>query len=71
MGDSNRCSLTITVYPYIFNRGNKKSNAIPFVFYVRPRLKNYLRSVIMGLEWHMENSIPIQKNYFGKHPWFS
>ena len=67
----NRCSLSITVYPYIFNMGNKIFNAIPFTFYIRPRLKNYLRSVIKGLEWHMENNIPIQKNYFGKHPWFS
>ena len=65
------CNITITIYPYLFNGGNKLLNAFPFYFIIKPLLKTYLRSVVDGMKWHMEKGIPTPKNHFGKHKWFS
>tara|TARA_B100000700_G_C14960924_1_gene816403 strand:+ start:963 stop:1460 length:498 start_codon:yes stop_codon:yes gene_type:complete len=69
--EGNQSSITITVYPYLFNRGNKILNFIPFYFIVRPLLKKYLESVAGGLKLYAETKTQVEKNYFGKHLWFS
>tara|TARA_Y100000992_G_scaffold294907_1_gene255204 strand:- start:695 stop:1183 length:489 start_codon:yes stop_codon:yes gene_type:complete len=65
------CQISITVWPY-------KSNKVPRVLYplvsffvVRPMLKKYLSSVLMGLDFYLTNKEVVKKNQFGKHPWFS
>ena len=65
------CSLSISIYPYIFNMGLKFYDRIPFELYIRPQLSSYLDSVLGGLKWHMENNKPTPKNHFGTHKWFS
>ena len=64
-------SLSISIYPYIFNMGLKFYDKIPFELYIRPQLSSYLNSVIGGLKWHLENNRPTPKNHFGTHKWFS
>ena len=71
---SNKDSKTlasITIKPYIYNRGSKFINFIPFFAFVRPKLANYLYSVLMGLKFYTENDEIVSKDQFGSHSWFS
>ena len=63
--------LSIEVRPWIFNQGNRFIEFIPFEFFVRPRLKSYLESVLRGLKWHVVNQKTTPRNHFGKLAWFS
>ena len=63
--------LSIKVHPWILNQGNRFIEFIPFNFFVRPRLKSYLQSVLGGLKWHVMNQKTTPKNHFGKIKWFS
>ena len=63
--------LSIEVRPWIFNQGNRFIEFIPFEFFVRPRLKSYLESVLGGLKWHAVNQRITPRNHFGKLAWFS
>ena len=38
---------------------------------LKPYLRSYLRSVIMGFEWYITKDERVPRNAFGKHPWFS
>ena len=69
--DQNIARITIDIYPYIMNRGNKLMERIPFELYIRPQLSSYLNSVLGGLNWHIKNNKPTPKNHFGTHKWFS
>ncbi len=66
-----KSSITITVFPYLFNRGYKMVNFFPFFLVVRPLLCKYLSSVVGGLKLYAETDRQVEKNYFGKHLWFS
>ena len=63
--------ITISVWPYLFNKGNKVFNWFPFKFFVHPSLEKYLSSVLKGLKYYLENDKKIKKNQFGLHRWFS
>ena len=63
--------ITISVWPYLFNKGNKVFNWFPFKFFVHPSLEKYLSSVLRGLKYYLENDKKIKKNQFGLHQWFS
>ena len=69
--NDNQTELSITVHPWIFNQGSSSIEFIPFNFFVRPRLKSYLQSVLGGLKWHVVNQKITPRNYFGKLAWFS
>ena len=63
--------LKITIFPY-------RSSKIPKIFYfwvhyfyIRPKLKNYLSSVLNGINWYLDNKVKVKKNQFGSHPWFT
>ena len=63
--------LKIKVLPY-------RSSKIPKVFYfwvhyfyIKPKLKDYLNSVLKGIKWYSINKIKVKKNQFGTHPWFT
>ena len=71
---SNKDSKTlasITIKPYIYNKGSKFINFIPFFAFVRPKLANYLYSVLMGLKFYTENDEIVSKDQFGSHSLFS
>ncbi len=66
-----RSMITIKIWPYLFNKGNKVFNWFPFMFFIRPSLEKYLSSVLKGLKYFLENGKIIKKNQFGNHSWFS
>ena len=63
--------ITISISPYLFNKGNKIFNWFPFRVFIRPSLEKYLYSVLGGLKYYLENDKKVEKNQFGIHPWFS
>ena len=63
--------ISIIVFPYLFNKKYKKIMFFPFYSFVYPFLKSYLDSVVDGLAFYINNRIPVKKNQFGKHFWFS
>ncbi len=69
--DKNNCSLKITVFPYLFTNLGKVFSFLPFMLYVKPRLKKYLNSVLSGFEYYLLNDEEVPRNCFGKHKWFS
>ena len=69
--NDHQTELSIEVYPWIFNQGNRFIEFIPFEFFVRPRLKSYLQSVLRGLKWYVVNQKRTPRNQFGKIKWFS
>jgi len=62
---------SITIKPYIYNKGSKLINFIPFFIFVRPKLANYLYSVLMGLKYYSEKDQVVVRDQFGVHTWFS
>jgi len=69
--DENNSSLTITVYPYLLTSMNKILSFLPFILYIRPKLKNYLKSVLNGFLYFSDNGKPVPRNHWSKHSWFS
>tara|TARA_B100000212_G_scaffold45928_1_gene29665 strand:- start:1437 stop:1952 length:516 start_codon:yes stop_codon:yes gene_type:complete len=67
----NSCTIKISVYPHKYNMGSKFLNFIPFFFFIYPIIKKYLKQVIFGLDWHLQNRIKIPKNQFGNNFYFS
>jgi len=67
--DSSR--LTITVYPYGLQRWPALIRWLPQWLIVRPRLKGYLISVLLGFDWFISKGTRVPRNEFGMHPWFS
>ena len=63
--------LRITVYPYLLSGLPRIISAIPFSIYARPKLTTYLRSVLGGFEYFLDNGERVPRNYFGSHSWFS
>lgn len=67
----NKTFLTITVYPYFLSNYPKFISFVPYKFLIKPKLKSYLNSVIGGINFYMVNKIPVKRNMYGKHSWFS
>ena len=63
--------LSITIKPYIYNKGSKLKNFIPYFAFIRPKLANYLYSVLMGLKHYSETDQTVVRDQFGRHSWFS
>jgi hypothetical protein len=64
-------TLRITIYPFILQTLPIVFRWIPHIFYIQPTLNNYLESVVKGFEWFITTGIPVEKNQFGSHKWFS
>jgi hypothetical protein len=69
--DEASCILSITVYPHVVQRLPIALRWLPHAAYVRPRLSQYLSSVVRGFEWYVTRAEPVPRNQFGSHPWFS
>ena len=69
--DYTTCTLSITVYPHLLSKFPKIISYLPFKLIIKPKLYNYLFSVISGLKYYLENNEKVPKNNFGKHKWFS
>ena len=63
--------VKITVYPYLLIKWPKFISYIPYILYIKPQLKNYLKAVLHGLKHHAEKEKIIEENIQAKHPWFT
>ena len=66
-----RSKLTITVYPFLLSSWPRVLSFLPYFLYINIKLKSYLFSVLSGIDWYIKENIPVPKNQFGKHSWFS
>ena len=64
-------TLSIKVFPYKTDKINSLLYPFFFFFYIKPKLKSYLKSVLNGLKFYLYNNQRVVKNQFGKHSWFS
>lgn len=65
------CSVCISIKPYKSSRMPNYFYFLAYIFVIKPKLKQYLNSVLAGLRYYLDNQQPVKKNHFGKHPWFS
>ena len=63
--------LSIIVTPYVSKKYNRVLSFLLMKVYVIPLLNKYLENVTKGIKDYVEEGIPIKKNQFGKHKWFS
>jgi hypothetical protein len=63
--------LRITVYPHGLQDIPLAIRWAPYLFRVRPMLKQYLSCVVRGFEWYLLHGEPVPRNQWGTHPWFS
>lgn len=66
-----RSSIEITIFPHGVQHIPVVARWLPHLFWLRPQLKNYLRSVVRGLDWFLTHGEPVRRNQFGAHGWFS
>lgn len=69
--DDRACKLRITVCPHALQHLPVSVRWVPHAFWLRPRLRRYLESVLRGFEWYAVRHEPVPRNQFGEHPWFS
>lgn len=63
--------LEITVYPHVLQNWPAIARWFAFWLRIKPYLRSYLRSVVMGFEWYITKGERVPRDAFGKHPWFS
>ncbi len=64
-------TLTITVQPRLPGNWPAVVCWIAHWLRIRPYLRSYLRSVVMGVDWYVTRGQPVPRNQWGRHPWFS
>lgn len=67
----NETKVQIIIQPKNVYKGIQLFYPFIFYFYLSPKLKQYLFSVLQGLKYYMEHGKDVPKNYFGKHKWYS
>ena len=65
------CKISIEVKSAFLLRYPKVLRFFIHVCWLRPKLRQYLCAVTMGIKWRSENGRDVAKNQFGVHPWFS
>jgi hypothetical protein len=66
-----RSSIAITIFPHAVQNVPVVVRWAPHLFWLRPKLKGYLQSVVKGIDWFINHGQPVRRNQFGAHPWFS
>jgi len=69
--DDANSTLEITVYPHVLQNWPAIARWFAYWLRIKPYLRSYLRSVVMGFEWYITRGERVPRNEFGKHPWFS
>ena len=69
--DGNSNYLKITVFPYFLKNYPRVISYFPYKFFVAPKLRSYLKSVLNGINFYLINEVPVKRNKYGKHLWFS
>ena len=70
VGDG-KSSLSITIQPYDLQHLPIIKRSFRHFTYLRPILKSYLASVLLGFDWYITTGTPVKRNQFGSHQWFS
>ncbi len=70
LGDAS-CTLRISVCPHVLQNFPVVIRWAPHVLRLRPKLTEYLQSVVRGFEWYLTRGEAVPRNQFGTHPWFS
>lgn len=63
--------LKITIYPHNLDKYPSFVQSLAYIFYIKPMLLKYLSSVLQGFHLYITRGVPVEKNQFGKHRWFS
>ena len=63
------CMISIEVRSAFLLRYFKVLRFFIHVFWLRPRLRQYLRAVTKGIKLRIESGQDVAKNQFGAHPW--
>ena len=63
--------LSITVYPYLLAKLPKAISFLPYLLYIRPKLRTYLKSVLNGFSYYNATGKAVPRNHWGRHTWFS
>ena len=69
--NNGQCHLRIRIYPYLLSRWPSLLAALPFKFWVRRRLMDYLESVLSGISFHLKTGKSVPRDQPNSHPWFS
>jgi len=69
--DDANSMLEITVYPHVLKNWPAIARWFAYWLRIKPYLRSYLRSVVMGFEWCITKGERVPRDAFGKHPWFS
>ena len=64
-------SLKIVVCPYALQHVPAVLRWVPHVVKIRPMLRQYLSSVVRGFDWYLTRGVPVPRNQWGTHAWFS
>jgi hypothetical protein len=67
----NVSTLSITIYPHIFQNIPTVIRWMPHIVAIKPFLHSYLESVVKGFDWFITTGKSVQMNQFGTHKWFS
>ncbi len=63
--------LEITVHPHVLRDWPAIARWFAYWLRIKPYLRSYVRSVVMGFEWYITKGERVPRDAFGKHPWFS
>ena len=63
--------LTIQIFTHSLKYWPGVLHWFPYFFIIKPKLENYLDSVLGGIDYYLNEKTPVPKNYFGSHRWFS
>jgi len=66
-----KIKVKITVYPHLLLNWNKFSSYLPYKYYIKPKLRIYLKAVLCGLKSYAESGVKVQRNMAARHSWFS
>ena len=69
--ENNQTMLSIEIFTHGLKYWPGLFYLFPYLFIINPKLKNYLNSVLGGIDYYLNEKTPVPKNYFGSHRWFS
>ena len=69
--DNSKCLISIEVRSAFGLRYARIVRMFIHLFWLRPKLRQYLSAVTKGIKWKVESGQNVSQNQFGFHPWFS
>ena len=63
--------LSIKVYTFFMRDKSLILSFLPHFIFIYPNLRRYLKSVIGGINYYLQNKKRVPRNFFGSHRWFS